>query len=187
MDSDEINAFAAPGGFILVSRGLLRCCRTEDEVAAILAHEIAHVSGKHGLKAIETGRLTSALTIIATEAAKNAGSRELAELTKTFEGSITDITGTMVNNGYAYGLEYDADASAVATLKAAGYDPCALKVVLEQMKQRLKPGGLDFAKTHPEPKDRVAALAKVLSATPQPQPPVPAERQRRYAKALADI
>lgn len=49
LDSPEINAFAAPGGLILVSRGLLACCGSEDELAAVLAHEISHVQLKHGL------------------------------------------------------------------------------------------------------------------------------------------
>ncbi len=61
MDSDEINAFSAPGGLILVSRGLLRCAQNEDEVAAILAHETSHVVLKHGLNAIKEARKTEAL------------------------------------------------------------------------------------------------------------------------------
>ncbi len=53
LDSNEINAFAAPGGLILVTRGMLQCCANEDELAAVLAHEIAHVEKKHGLTAIK--------------------------------------------------------------------------------------------------------------------------------------
>ena len=52
MDSDEINAFSAPGGLVLVSRGLIRCCPNEDALAAVLAHEIGHVEKQHGLRAI---------------------------------------------------------------------------------------------------------------------------------------
>ncbi len=51
-DSDEVNALAAPGGFIFLTRGMLRCCPQEDAVAAVLAHEIGHVQSKHGLRAI---------------------------------------------------------------------------------------------------------------------------------------
>jgi len=58
LETDEINAFAAPGGLILVSRGLLRCCRSEDALASVLAHEIGHVQNQHGLRAIKRGRLT---------------------------------------------------------------------------------------------------------------------------------
>ena len=86
LDSDEINAFAAPGGLILVTRGMLRCCENEDELAAVLAHEICHVEQKHGLSAIKQGRLTEAFTIIAAESAKQMGGEELAALTRGVRG-----------------------------------------------------------------------------------------------------
>ncbi len=53
LDSDEINAFAAPGGLIFVSRGMLRCCRSEDAVAAVLAHEVGHIQLRHGIQSIK--------------------------------------------------------------------------------------------------------------------------------------
>ena len=81
LDSDEINAFAAPGGLILVTRGLVQCCRNEDQLAAVLAHEIGHVEKMHGLRAIRSGRLSSALTVLAVEAGKNLGGAQLAEIT----------------------------------------------------------------------------------------------------------
>ncbi|MDD4873082.1 MAG: M48 family metalloprotease, partial [Kiritimatiellae bacterium] len=56
IDTDEINAFAAPGGLIFVSRGLIKCCKNEDALAAVLAHEVGHVQLMHGLKAIKTSR-----------------------------------------------------------------------------------------------------------------------------------
>jgi len=112
VDSDEINAFAAPGGLILVTRGLIRCCASEDALAAVLAHEIGHVEKKHGLKAIRKGRLTSALTILAEEGAKNFAGDNAAQLTEDFQGSIGDITSTMMNSGYACTLETEADHAA---------------------------------------------------------------------------
>ena len=68
LDTDEVNAFAAPGGLILISRGMVRCCKSEDELVAVLAHEISHVDHQHGLKAIRKGRLTSALTTLGAAA-----------------------------------------------------------------------------------------------------------------------
>ncbi|MCX6348761.1 MAG: M48 family metalloprotease [Candidatus Aureabacteria bacterium] len=164
MDSAEINAFAAPGGPIMISRGLIECCRNEDELAAVLAHEISHVQFEHGLKAIKQGRLTSALTILATESAKSFGGKELASLTEAFEGSITDITSTLMTSGYSRGLEYDADKGAVKILKAVGYNPKGLTNMLAEMAKRLKPGGHDFAKTHPAPQDRIKELADDVKA-----------------------
>ena len=111
MDTPDINAFAAPGGFIMVSRGMLRCCKTEDALAGVLAHEIGHVELNHGLQAIDKSRLTAAATILGTEAAKNLGGKDLADLTKTFENSISDITSTVMNSGYARKFEFQAEVS----------------------------------------------------------------------------
>lgn len=187
MDSDEINAFAAPGGLILVSRGMLRCCQTEDELAAVLAHEIAHVAQKHGLRAIKTSRITSALTTLGTEAAKNLAGGQLAELTKTFEDSITDITSAMVNNGYARDLEESADAAAIKTLQSVGYDPRALVSMLRQMQQRLNPDGKDFNKTHPKPADRISAIEKLIKTTPVPPDQAAPARQERFKGAVGRV
>ena len=185
LDSDDINAFGAPGGLIFVTRGMIRLCNTEDALAAVLAHEIGHVQGKHGLRAIKRGRLTKALTIIATEGAKAFGGARLAELTELFEGTITDVTSTLMNNGYSRSLEYEADRAAVAILKRVGYNPRALVEMLHAMKKRLRPGGLDFAKTHPDPLDRIAELNPLLGGY-GPVRAVPA-RQKRFHAALAGI
>ncbi len=185
MESDEINAFAAPGGLILVSRGMLRCCTSEDAVAAVLAHEIGHVENKHGLQSISKSRLTSALTVLATESAKNLGGKELADLTKTFEGSITDITSTMINSGYSRQFESQADKAAVRILENAGYNPHALVTLLGTMEKRLKPGGRDFAKTHPDPRDRIKEVSALIGAGGAPAS-APA-RQTRFDKALRGV
>lgn len=186
LDTSEINAFAAPGGLIFVSRGLIRCCKTEDALAAVLAHEIGHVQLRHGLQAIEKGRITSAATTLVAESGKNLGGQQLAELTKTFEGAITDITGTLVNNGYARKLEFQADAAAVKTLKNIGYDPNALVAMLEEMDRHLKPGGMDFAKTHPKPKDRIDELRRIIR-TSDIRPAPAQERAERFEKFLEKI
>lgn len=185
LDSDEINAFAAPGGFIFLSRGMLRLCKSEDEVAAVLAHEIGHVELQHALRAIKGSRLTSALTTLAVEGAKSFGGEQLAQLTEAFEGSISDITGTLMNSGYARKQEYQADASAVRILKAVGYDPLALARLLTEMEKNLKPGGHDFAATHPPPQDRVKDVEKL--AADAPAVTIPAPRQKRFEKALGGI
>lgn len=185
LESDEINAFAAPGGLIFLSRGMLRLCKNEDEVAAVLAHEIGHVELQHALRAIKGSRLTSALTTLAVEGAKSFGGEQLAQLTSAFEGSIGDITGTMMNSGYARKQESQADESAIRILKAMGYDPRALPRVLAEMQKQLKPGRHDFAATHPPPQDRIKDLQKLIGSAPAVT--IPAVRQQRFAKALAGI
>jgi predicted Zn-dependent protease len=166
MDTPDINAFAAPGGLIMVSRGMLRCCKTEEALAGVLAHEIGHVELNHGLQAIDKSRLTAAATILGTEAAKNLGGKDLADLTKTFENSISDITSTVMNSGYARKFEFQADKAAVTILERAGYSPSGLVAMLQQMEKNIKPGGHDFAKTHPAAADRIAELTKLIKTTP---------------------
>jgi predicted Zn-dependent protease len=160
LDSNEINAFAAPGGLIFITRGLLRCCRNEDAVAAVLAHEIGHVQFKHGLQSIKKSRITSALVTIGTEGAKTFGKEDLASLTSTFEDSISDITTALVNNGYSRKFERQADIAAVTILNRIGYDPNSLVDMLKVMDKKLKPGSPDFAKTHPSPASRIADIQK---------------------------
>ncbi|MFH1034137.1 MAG: M48 family metallopeptidase [Pseudomonadota bacterium] len=184
LDTPDINAFGCPGGLIMVSRGLLRCCQTEDQVAAVLAHEIGHVSLQHGLASIQQSRILDVAGILAKEGASHAGGN-VAMLSGAFSGSVGDVTKTLVVNGYTRGQEGEADADALVILERLGYDPKALTQVLATMGQRYKPGGLDFAKTHPDPQDRITALDAKMPAS-APAPPTPA-RQARYQQALGRI
>jgi len=183
IETDEINAFAAPGGLILVSTGMLDLCQTEDELAAVLAHEIGHVVGKHGLRSIKNSRLTSALTILATESARNFGGEDLKQLVEDFEGSIDDVATTLMVKGYSRGLEEEADRIAIAILQRVGYDPKALPGMLAEMQKRLRVGGPGFARTHPAPKDRIAAISPALAGLPDLTEPE--ARHQRFAAATA--
>jgi beta-barrel assembly-enhancing protease len=185
LNSDDINAFATPSGLVFVTRGLLRCCRSEDGLAAVLAHEIGHIEHRHGMQAIQKARITEALTTIAAEGAKTLGSREVAALTQTFGGAITDITNSLINKGYSRTSEYEADLAAVKLLRRVGYDPHGLMEMLAVMKRNLKPGGLDFAKTHPAPEDRIAEIRKIGLADDAVRPAAP--RQQRFQQALGKI
>jgi predicted Zn-dependent protease len=190
MDTDDINAFGCPGGLILVSRGLLRCADSEDEVAAILSHEIGHVSLKHGLNAISTARWTEAGLELGKYAAQSSSSDVLRDLTSSFGDVIGDIVKTMVNTGYSKELEKQADLEAIGILARVGYDPAALIRVLQHMKPHLNPGHKDFSSTHPAPdtriaylKDAIAKMRAVAVATPD-QLQI---RQVRYSAAMGGI
>ncbi|MBT3311664.1 MAG: M48 family metalloprotease [Desulfobacteraceae bacterium] len=185
LDSDEINAFAASGGLIFITRGMLRCCRNEDAVAAVLAHEIGHVQYRHGLQAIKKSRITSALTTLAIEGTKTFSGADIANLLNAFEGSITDITGTLINNGYSRKFEQQADKAAVTILKRVGYNPNGLVEMLNIMQKRLKPGSLDFAKTHPSPDSRIADIQKSIG--PYSDVNKTASRQKRFSELLGGI
>ena len=185
LNSNDINAFATPSGLVFVTRGLLRCCRNEDALAAVLAHEIGHIELRHGMQAIKKARITEALTTIAAEGAKTFGSKEVAALTETFGGTITDITNTMIEKGYSRSSEYEADLKAVKLLRRVGYDPNGLVEMLTAMKKNLKAGGLDFAKTHPSPENRIEEIKKdgLQYATVK----APTARQQRFQQALGKI
>lgn len=185
LDSSEINAFAAPGGLIFVTRGLLRCCKSEGAVAAVLAHEIGHVQHQHGLQAIDKSRLTTALTTIGTQAARVYGPKELSELTSHFEDAVSDVISTMVNSGYSRSFERQADQASVKILKNVGYSPQALVDMLNVMDQQLKPGGLDFAKTHPSPESRISDIKGQIGETDVSKRS--AHRNKRFMAAMRNI
>ncbi|KHK00843.1 M48 family metallopeptidase [Desulfovibrio sp. TomC] len=184
LDSAEINAFAAPGGLVFITRGMVRCCSGENALAAVLAHEIAHVQNKDALRAIKRARTTEALGIIGGEAVKHVGGGQLSQLSSLFADSIGDIMTTMVNNGYSRSLEYQADKTAVTILTRTGYNPSGLPDMLAEMQKRLTPGGADFAKTHPAPGDRISELAKLARVAEVNEPAV---RAARFKAALGNI
>jgi predicted Zn-dependent protease len=184
IDTDEINAFAAPGGLIFVSRGLVKCCKDEDSLAAVLAHEVAHVQLMHGLKSIKASRFKDAAFTAGIEAGKNLGGEALAQFTTVFENTLNDITSTLVNSGYSRSTELEADAAAITIMKRLGYNPAGLRDMLTEMEKRLTPSK-GFGKTHPDPKIRIDRLgAAIRTAGPVTQP---AGRQVRFKTSLAGI
>jgi len=186
LDTDEVNAFAAPGGFIFISRGMIRLCKSEDDLAAISAHEIGHIQLKHAIGAIKSSRLTSALTTLAVEGSKTLAGDSLSQLTQAFEGSITDITKTMMNSGYARGQEREADKAAIAILKNMGYRQESLPNVLERMARvTAESDASGFGATHPPPGERVKDLQKMIDDSSTPLPT--SARQKRFDKAIKGI
>ncbi len=151
-------------------------------MAAILAHETSHVVLQHGMSAIKQSRKTAAYKNLALAGVAAFGSPEARQLTDIFKDSISDITNTLVNSGYARELELEADQMALVIMKRAGYDPQAFDAMLKIMEGRIKPGGLDFAKTHPDPKDRSAAVEKTLEgqSSSAVSPASAAARQARW-------
>jgi len=178
LDTDEINAFAAPGGFIFISRGMIRLCRTEDDLAAVIAHEVGHVQHRHAVRAIKSSRLTSALTILALESARNLGGSDLAQVTEAFEGSIMDITSTLMKGGYARAQEREADRAAVTILQRMRYRQGALVDVLSRMDTVLKTDRRGFGATHPPASSRIADLRGQINDNDTPVPT--AVRQERF-------
>ncbi|HYA21458.1 MAG TPA: M48 family metallopeptidase [Burkholderiales bacterium] len=158
LDTNDVNAFATPGGYVFITKGLLLKMQTEAELAGVLGHEIGHVLKKHHLKAIEknaqVGLFADALSI-AAQSGKNT-----AAFTKVV-GIGTEL--------YARGLdkedEFEADRIGVVLAARAGYDPYGLPLVLQTL-ANLNPQDSSLAlmfKTHPAPTARLEALGKEMT------------------------
>lgn len=159
LDNLEVNAFASPGGHILVTRGLLRKVQSEDELAAVLAHEIAHVALGHGLASVQGARLAQIASEFAIDAGKATGG-EIAAFTSAFGDSISELAKILVVSGYSQTYEFQADVEARRILSSAGYDPNALARLIGCLPSRNQGNTTGFAATHPEPASRIEALRK---------------------------
>ncbi len=163
IESDEMNALSAPGGFVFISRGLLRRLKDEDSVAAVLAHEVAHIVHRDGVSAIANSNLFGALTDAPLQAAAIGMNNssipvDLAPLTELFSTSVTDLTERLLVTGYDRSQEYKADEYAVELLRRAGYRSDSVARVLEivQSSAATEHGG--WFDTHPAAKKRIEEL-----------------------------
>jgi len=154
--SDDLNAFAAPGGYVLVTRGLYRGLQNESELAGVLAHEVSHVVKKHHLKILQQARLVDiggkALT---TKVGEN-------EVIKKLIGNGAEIFARALDKN----AEFEADRTAVILAARAGYDPFGLPTVLQDLARVSRDDsriGLLF-KTHPHPDDRLAELGNAVGS-----------------------
>jgi predicted Zn-dependent protease len=134
---------------------------SEDVLAAVIAHELAHIILRHGLSMISDMGLSNEMAATADRAADFSGNSPSAQRLISFRTSVSSIIDTMMRNGYSQPQEYAADREAVAILAAAGYDPRALVDMLRilQRAQRSQTGG--FNTTHPTPAQRIANVEGV--------------------------
>ncbi len=157
LESADVNAFATPGGTILITRGLLQKLNNESELAGVLAHEIVHVLRKHHLAALQKSARTGLATELLGEALK--GKADPALLDKAIKA------GTEV---YARGLdkddEFEADRMGIVIATRAGYDPYGLPAVLQMLDASdAQDSSLALMfKTHPAPRDRLGRLDKIM-------------------------
>ena len=177
-DSDYINAFAAPGGYVIITKGMVKQLRNEAELAGVLGHEVAHVNQKHHLKAL---RKTAFANLLA-EGVAGATNNKQAELVKQLAGPTKEL--------YARGLdksdEFEADRMGVVLATRAGYDPYGLPAVLTTLASAdPKDNFLTLLyKTHPLPQVRLDKLAPGLTALDSIKAPQNASRFQQYTKRL---
>lgn len=172
LDSYEINAISTSSGMILISLGLLESTESEDEIAAVLAHELAHIQLEHSIGVIKSSRAKDVITSSAKLADDAVGkysklSSTEKELFHTFANANNLLVDTITTKGYPKDQEYKADAEALNLLLAAGYDPNAMGSMLSKLdaSYAAHDGQDGWTKTHPKPADRlkkVTAICKTL-------------------------
>lgn len=155
VDSDDIDAFAAPGGYVFITRGLLLHMHSEAELAGVLGHEITHVVMKHHLKELQRAARIDLLGQAAQyELQQNGRNTELFN-------EVAGATRNLYSKGLDKDDEYEADRMGVVLAARAGYDPYGLLAVLQTLESiDPKSGRVQLLlATHPSPASRIAALS----------------------------
>jgi beta-barrel assembly-enhancing protease len=151
-DRTTVNAFALPGGQIFITDALLGLLNTEDELAAVLGHEVGHVLARHSAERLAKQQLTQQLigaVII------GSGSYDAAQLAQ--------LAGSMINMKYGRDDEIESDTLGLRLMREAGYDPRAMITVMQVLEKAS--GGSrtpEFASTHPSPANRIQRIREQL-------------------------
>ena len=155
LDTDGVNAFAAPGGFVHVTRGTLALIKNESELAGVLAHEIVHVTGKHTIRAIQKSK-----------AVQMGAAETLSGSAGLMERAVTATYDNIVERGFGRAEENESDEEGIALANKTGYAPQGLSAFLTTLKDRNKAStekrGL-FA-SHPEMQERLDRLSKQIAS-----------------------
>jgi len=154
LEDDEVNAFALPGGFIYVNKGLLEKTENDDELAGVLAHEIGHIVGRHSIKKLQGYQGYTLLRVLLAVTPQTAST-----------GSAADLAFTEILLGYGREDELLADQLGARYSKLAGYDPRGMIDFLEklqEMNKRKPPRPKSYFKTHPYVPDRIRVVKQEL-------------------------
>lgn len=187
--SRQVNAFATLGGYIGMNAGLVLTAESEDEVAAVMAHEIAHVTQRHIVRSVEAAQkdqLPILLGMLAgTLAAASAGSSDGAQ------AAIASGMGLMMQRqiNHTRAAEHEADRLGIQTLSRAGYDPEAMAGFFGRMGRITRSGGgdggvPDFLRTHPVTTTRISEARDRAQRMRQDPPVAYASRNMSYTHPL---
>lgn len=157
-DPETINAFALPGGQIFITAALMKKLRNEAQLAGVLGHEVGHVVGRHSAEQMAKARLTQGLV----GAAGVAGSSDYSSGQTT--AMIANMVGSMVNMRFGRGDELESDSLGVGYMLQAGYDPRALKDVMQILAgSRSGSSQPEFLSTHPDPGNRSQRIEEAIN------------------------
>ena len=161
MDNDSVNAFAAPGGYVFITRGLLLRMRSEAELAGVLAHEISHVLKRHHLQAIQKNAQVGLVGNLMNLTSNESG---LAGETKK---KMISVSSELYARGLDKNDEFEADRMGVVIATRAGYDPYGLPAMLQTL-DTMNPQDSELAlmfKTHPAPQKRLELLDGLMTGS----------------------
>lgn len=162
VDTDEVNAFALPGGWLYVNRGLITTAENESELAGVIAHEIGHVDRKHGARAISR-EFGAAVILDATLGGENASVR------RQVLRQVAALSKGMGQLKYGRDAEREADRFAVESTYAAGIDPEGTATFFQKLvaMQKKEPGQLQkMFSTHPPSRERVENVRAQIGELP---------------------
>lgn len=154
LDTEDINAFAAPGGYVFITLGLYRQLKSEAELAGVLGHEIAHITQKHHLKVLKKSNLISAAGQAVSRKAKNND-----QIVQNVIGNGAEIMA----RGLDKDAEFEADRVGAVYAARAGYDPWGLPAVLQELAAMPRDNRTSLLyKTHPQPEERLSRLGDAI-------------------------
>lgn len=176
LNSQEQNAFAAPGGYIFITAGLLKALKNEAELAGVLAHEVAHVTEKHMLETIRRGALLGSVSELTLTALKQDPAM--------FSSIIEQMSELLFTKGLDKDKEFEADAVGVEYAYRAGYHPQGLRDYLQTLEEAKGKVESKFFTTHPSTNVRLAKINTLLNDFSDVQNlPFLSNRFQQYVKA----
>jgi len=175
LNSKEQNAFAAPGGYIFITVGLLKTLKNEAELGGVLAHEIAHVTKRHMLDTIRRGAVLGSVSELSLTAMKQDP--------KMFSNAIDQMTELLFTKGLDKNKEFEADAVGLDYAYRAGYHPQGLKDYLQTLAKEEGHAESRFFTTHPSTTERISKINTVLNGYSDTQGlPFLTTRFKQYVK-----
>lgn len=154
LDTDAVNAFAAPGGFVHITKGALANLKNEAELAGVLGHEIIHVTEKHTIRAIQKGKLVQ------------MGADETLAGNSALMNKLADKAYEVVEGGFGRGEELESDEKGIVLANSVGYAPQGMNGFLTMLMARNKdaaPARNGLFASHPETKERVEKMTKQIA------------------------
>jgi beta-barrel assembly-enhancing protease len=148
LDSSDINAFSAPGGYVFITKGSYQAAENDDQLAGILAHEIGHVTRRHALRIISRSEMISGLTDVASGSSGDYGQYDLG---------VDKVSNTLLKTGYDAGTEFDADKMGRELATNTGFARDGLLTFLQKL-QSMGLGESGAFSTHPSLKERIRKL-----------------------------